>query len=73
MKQITIRDSKISFSVSGTEEEIKNYIDWVKKYNKGTFKKKENAIICSKPVNLTACRLKAQHQNLAVDVPNNIN
>lgn len=65
-KLIIKNNDEFSFSVSGAEEEIKTFINWVRNYGRGIFKKKENAIICVTPSDLTACRLKALRQKLNV-------
>ncbi len=66
-KLIIKNNDEILFFVSGAKNEIKTFIDWVRNYERGIFNKKENAIICATPSDLTACRLKALRQKLKIE------
>lgn len=62
MKIYLIKHLEDSFSISGSEEEIKKFLKWVKDYKHGTIT--EDTINCSSLYDINACRLRAKRQNI---------
>lgn len=53
-----------TFTVTGSEDLILNFLKWISFYKRGEYDKENNIVLCKTPLDMKACTMKACRMNL---------
>lgn len=64
-KSLVVSDNNgTNFTVSGTEDLIHQFLNWVEEYKRGNYNKEQNVVVCNTPLDMKACTMKASRMTL---------
>lgn len=65
-KSLKVTDNNgTHFTVTSTEDQIKAFLKWIAEYNRGQYDVDNCLVICKKPIDFSACHLRALRVGLS--------